>query len=90
MIRSFQVSLNENHVYKDKHVYKDNEECGNTYNKRILNESSILRETNSKSKTMRETNNNRKNMSECICDSGMSVLLRMRSSYRGIVNRSVN
>lgn len=35
IIRSFQVSLNENHVYKDDGQYE------NTYNKCILNDSGI-------------------------------------------------
>jgi len=48
IIRSFQVILNENHVYKDNGQYE------NTYNRCILNDSGILGETNSKSKNMSE------------------------------------
>lgn len=54
IIRSFQVSLNENNENRENRVYEDNGQYGNTYNKCILNDSSILGKTNSKSKNMSE------------------------------------
>lgn len=48
IIRSFQVSLKENYVYKNNGQYE------NTCNKCLMNDSGILGETNSRSKTMSE------------------------------------